>query len=290
MTISPLERGSLVHSILERFIRQVQEQGTLPAAQVPWTEEHKALLMRIARQAFKEAEESGITGKELLWGLEREAILADLEDFLEEDARLRAQYGVAPDHVEMRFGFTDGEATTPPAQLKVEGLGTLLFRGFVDRVDLDSAGREALVLDYKTGGRSSYEALKKDPVDRGRRLQLPIYALAVRQALGEDVHVRAAYWFATTRGGFALRPPQPIAFEEVEETFTEAVSVIAGGIMRGLFPANPGGEDRGSFENCRYCDFNSLCLSRRDIYWRWKQTDPRLSSYLELSGIEDTSV
>ncbi len=39
-------------------------------------------------------------------------------------------------------------------------MGTLRFRGAVDRVDLDPASKVALVLDYKTGGARSYEQLK----------------------------------------------------------------------------------------------------------------------------------
>jgi ATP-dependent helicase/nuclease subunit B len=61
--IPALEKGTLVHTILEQFIRQTQQENTLPAAGEPWGEEHKVLLQDIARQAFREAEERGVTGK-----------------------------------------------------------------------------------------------------------------------------------------------------------------------------------------------------------------------------------
>jgi hypothetical protein len=287
-TISPLEKGALVHGILERFIRAVQEQGGLPATGEPWRQEHRDLLYRIARQSFAEAEARGITGKALLWELEQEAILSDLDAFLAADAALRSRFGVSPYRVEVHFGLhkaADGEASLPPAERLIPGLGTLRFRGAVDRVDLDSSGKVALVLDYKTGSTRAYEALKKDPVDAGRRLQLPIYTLALQRSLGEGVTVRAAYWFVSARGKFAILPPEPVEFNQVAERFDGAVGTIAQGIAAGLFPANPGAEDWGGFANCTWCDFDTLCPSRRDVLWEQKQGDPRLQAYLRLQMV-----
>ncbi|MDO8751543.1 MAG: PD-(D/E)XK nuclease family protein, partial [Dehalococcoidia bacterium] len=288
-TISPWEKGSLVHGVLERFIRTVQEQGGLPSPGEPWRQEHWDLLHHMAHQAFAEAEARGVTGKALLWGLEQEAILSDLEAFLAADAALRARFGMTPHLVEVRFGLqgpTDGEPGLPPAEREIPGVGTLRFRGVVDRVDLAPSSKVALVLDYKTGGTSSYEALKKDPVDAGRRLQLPIYTLALQKGLGEGVTVRAAYWFVSTRGKFAILPPEPVELVQVAERFDAAVGTIAQGIAGGVFPSNPGPEDRGGFTNCTWCDFDTLCPSRRDVLWERKQTDPRLKAYLGLQAEE----
>jgi RecB family exonuclease len=153
-------------------------------------------------------------------------------------------------------------------------------------VDLDPAGRVALVLDYKTGSDHSYQNLKKDPVDAGRRLQLPIYALALEGILGEGVTVSAAYWFVSAGGRYALLPPDPVTLSQVAERFDAAVRAIVQGIAAGLFPLNPGPADRGGFRNCRWCDFNTLCPSRRDVLWQRKQTDPRLQAYLRLPAGE----
>ncbi len=288
-TISPLEKGSLIHGVLDRFISMVQQQGGLPAPCESWDREHRDLLHRIARESFAEAEARGVTGKALLWEMEREAILSDLDAFLAADATLRARFGVSPHSVEVRFGVqraTDGEPSLPPAEREITAVGTLRFRGAVDRVDLDPAGKVALVLDYKTGGTRSYEALKKDPVDAGRHLQLPIYALALQAGLGKGVTVRAAYWFVSARGKFAVLPPEPIEVAQVAERFDAVVGSIAQGIAGGLFRANPGAEDRGDFANCRWCDFTTLCPSRRDVLWERKQVDPRLQAYLRLQTVE----
>ena len=73
---------------------------------------------------------------------------------------------------------------------------------------------------------------------------------------------------------------------QVADRFDDAVGTIAQGIAEGLFPANPGSEDRGGFANCTWCDFNTLCPSRRDVHWQRKQTDPRLRGYLQLQTHE----
>lgn len=68
--------------------------------------------------------------------------------------------------------------------------------------------------------------------------------------------------------------------------FDSVVGTIAQGIAEGLFPANPGTEDRNGFSNCNYCDFNTLCPSRRDIHWERKQADSRLQAYLQMQSGE----
>ena len=105
-----------------------------------------------------------------------------------------------------------------------------------------------------------------------------------------EAEVSAAYWFVTSRGNFALSPAEPFSLQNqsVRERFAEGVSTIVSGIRSGAFPANPGKLDnRGGFENCRYCDFDSLCPSRRNVLWSRKQRDPRLADYVRLSGEDE---
>ena len=284
--ITPLEKGSLVHGILEEFIGGAQKDGTLPQPGEPWSRQHRAALESIARSHFKEAENRGATGKRLIWRLEQDDILNDLYSFLEADTALRGRFGVSPVHFEARFG-RDGDPW-PAAELPVDGGAPLKFRGVIDRVDTDPSGRNVLVMDYKTGSSRPYEGLKDDPIDKGKHLQLAIYSLAARNALGEGANVTAAYWFTSSRGGFDLAPPVPldIADEDTLGRFKDGVSTIVSGIKNGLFPANPGEPDnrnRDDFTNCRFCDFKPLCPSRKDTLWRKKKGYPLLASYLQLS-------
>ena len=273
--ISALERGSLIHSILERFVSETQDPDA------PWGEEGYQKLMKLAEESFAEAEARGVTGKPLLWDLAKEDIREDLATFLEEDARLRANNDTGSVKLEARFGM-GGES--PEVTDEVTGLR---FRGIIDRLDVSAGGDSALVIDYKTGSSYSYRNLESDPIDNGKRLQLGVYSLAARRLFPKAANVRAAYWFTTNRANFELFPRQffNIDDEETSQRFRYGVSAIVEGIRSGVFPANPGAPgDRGQPENCRYCDFDSLCPSRRVELWRRKREDPLLGSYLRLAS------
>lgn len=164
-------------------------------ANQPWSGSHRELLRQVAEEAFQRAEGRGVTGKDLMWQAAKEEILSDLEIFLDEDFLLRERFGTSPHQVEAGFGR--GEGSWPEASLVTEDGKTLRFQGIIDRVDIDASGQNILVMDYKTGSMDPYRRLRDDLVDRGKRLQLPIYALAARAALGEQVRVQAASLLTT---------------------------------------------------------------------------------------------
>lgn len=279
--ITPLERGNLMHHILERFVAETG--ASMPAPGDGWDESARRRLMDLAEEAFREAESRGVTGKPLLWDLDKEDIREDLTTFLEEDARLRAANGTSRLLPEVRFGLG---GATPEVFDEETGIR---FRGIIDRLDTNGDGSAALVIDYKTGGSRPYANLEKDPIDRGKRLQLGVYSLAARSLFPDAALVRAAYWFTTTRGGFQFSPRQyfDIGDEATAQRFRDGVSTIVEGIRQGVFPANPGNPaGQGGPENCRFCDFDSLCPSRRTEIWERKRSDPLLDSYRQLSDGE----
>ncbi len=283
-SISAMDRGSLVHQVLEEFIEAVRREDSMPQPGSTWTARHRETLDRIAGDAFRQAESQGKTGRRLMWQLERQDILDDLHDFLEADTALRAQFGMSPSYSEAAFGM--GGDSWPAPELGLDSGGSVRFRGYIDRVDSDAEHRNVLVMDYKTGSPSSYRRLKDDPIDRGRRLQLAVYSLAARNALGPGTEVQAAYWFVSSRGRFEIAPADPvdISDEATLNRLRDGVSTIVSGIKGGLFPANPGPPSWGDFENCRFCDFKPMCPARKDALWERKKGHPELTRYLELSG------
>jgi len=278
MTISALDRGSLVHEILERFITTVQKQDELPDFGKPWTQSHQELLMNIAEGEFDKAEAGGLTGRRILWDLAKEEIRHDLVAFLESDTRWRGIEQSRPLWVEREFGFENANSL-PPVILTRKNGSQLRLRGIMDRVDETVSDSKLIVIDYKSGSTSPYRDMRKDLLGGGRYLQLPVYAQAVRNARGHKVEVEAFYWFVTTRGGFDRRG---VPLAEVEDRFHEVVEIIASGIEQGIFPANPGAPD--SRENCRYCDFKRICPANIDLLWERKAQDPKIAHYLSFSG------
>ena len=286
-TISALERGSLMHDILEEFTREIVGSGRLPAPSQPWSPEHRNLLKKITRSHFEDAEQRGVTGRPLLWDLARQEILDDLETFLEEDAILRRQHGTVALVAEANFG---AGGDSPVVQEPDTGL---FFRGRIDRIDLAENGKSALVIDYKTGSPRPYSALDEDAIDRGKRLQLGVYSLAARRLFPEASQVQAAYWFTRTvaRPRFAPSSYFDIDDSESGDRFRHGIASIIDGITSGLFPARPGPwvshPERPGHENCRYCDFNSLCPTKRGDLWQRKKSDPSIGVYFSLSGEDE---
>ncbi len=277
LTISPMERGSLVHGILEQFIKESLDAGT-PSPSTGWSAEQRARLMAIAEDHFAEAEQAGLTGRRALWDVVKEDILQDLDRFLEDDAQYRANEGMLPRRAEYRFGFGDDA----PVSLALPDGGEVRFRGFIDRVDATADGLRAVVMDYKTGSTFSYRKMKDDPLVAGKKLQLPVYALAVRETLLPHAKLRAEYWFVSS-GGSAEH--YPVDLDAVETKFRETVEVIANGVRSGVFPAVPGPTRNAEPENCRFCDFKRVCPTNRQALWERKRESPEAAPYTKLGGI-----
>ena len=118
--------------------------------------------------------------------------------------------------------------------------------------------------------------MKKDPLECGKRLQLPVYSLAVRNILKNPINIKACYWFISSKGNFERRE---VELSAIETKFIEDLEIIVTGIEEGLYPANPGKDEK---ENCRFCDYERICSTDRDLMWKRKDSAPELRSYLKL--------
>ena len=274
LRLSPIDRGNLLHTALERFITEM-----LPVKQdQPWSEEQRERLRQIGVELCDEAEASGITGRPVLWRLDRERIMRDLEGFLDADEALRHEFGVVPSDAEFAFGVQDSDR--PPVIADLDATRKIAFRGRIDRVDRAPDGSRLLVLDYKSGSANPFGNLDKDPIKGGTLLQLPIYALAAQQAHGQ-VPTDSYYWFATEqwdykRAGYAIT-------EERLERFRSALVTIVDGIGAGLFPARPGPAQQGTYVNCMFCPYTRVCPSDKARAWERKRGAPELAQYVTLS-------
>jgi ATP-dependent helicase/nuclease subunit B len=259
LRLNPLDRGTLVHDALERFFREAAAVGDLGET---WTDTDSERLMDIVSQGCDEVEAQGLTGKPVLWAMQRQVLLDELARFLARDTARRISRGLVPTSFEVAFG---GSADEIGPVTFTTGRRTLRFRGRIDRIDVTADGAEVEVIDYKTGGAQRYAALDRDCVDAGRLLQLPVYALAAAQAY-PTAEVSASYWFVTDSDSRHQHKQVPLT-EANQSRFGSVIGHIADGIEDGLFPANPGKEDRESWVNCRYCPYDRVCPTHRDEVW-----------------------
>jgi ATP-dependent helicase/DNAse subunit B len=202
----PAQLGSLLHAILEQVYRCAADPAD-PAAVL-------AALPGVAAQVFLEAPARYGFRPSPLWEQQRAELLERLADTVVGLASMDG--GWRPLRFEQAFGFRG----TPPLILVINGQQVRLH-GYIDRIDCNEAG-ELRVIDYKTG---SSHLSARDLVE-GRRLQLAVYALAARDALGFGEPVEGFYWRIGPKGKSALQLSK-FAYEEL--TGPEGAFAIAQG-------------------------------------------------------------
>ena len=253
--MSALERGVLVHRILERFVKERRQTD--------------ADLLELAEEEFVIAEQRGVTGYPLLWDLAKEDIRASLRSFATREAEWLA--GVVTE-AGAEEGFGPG-TDIGEVSISVDGLGEVWFRGKIDRIDV--VGDEVRVRDFKTGKPEPYFDGARGrratrTVTNGRALQLPIYAAAARRKYPNDaVDIAASYCFPLAENNTHGVAPYT---EANQKEFSATLVAIVDGARRGIFPATPetvgdSDQERG---NCTYCEFNRLCPVRRRQIWERK--------------------
>ena len=113
--------------------------------------------------------------------------------------------------------------TGQEGEITVDG-GILRFRGSADKVDERRDGT-LLVTDIKSGSIRTFKDLSEtNPVARGEKLQLPVYAHAAHTRHGTDTTaVEAMYWFVRKDRG--KRPQVPLN-DRVKELYAGPVGLL----------------------------------------------------------------
>ena len=277
LTITPMQRGNLVHDVLEEWLLAELGHG-VPAAGQPWSDDARSRLEQVAGRWCDEYEALGLTGHPRLWPRERERVLAELRRFPDHDDDRRRELGASAHAAELAFGI----ATAPPLQVDLGDGRRVALRGRIDRIDRDVRGG-LVVTDYKTGSSYRYTSLSEEAPDAdGRMLQLPVYGLAVRAVEGnDDLPVRVEYWFTSNKGrwkrvGYDLT-------DAVLDRFRTVLRVALDGIEAGHYPARVERPSSSPFPSCEWCDHDGLGLA--DAYREWERLrqHPALRAYVDLA-------
>jgi hypothetical protein len=257
--MNALDKGSLIHEILDRFVNGAIADGRSP----PWRDDDRERLLAIADEVAREYGERGATGRAMFWRRDRARLLADLERFANvDDGR--------PIYAEFRF--SDAAYRLPDGR-------SVRLNGAVDRIDQRADG-SLRVIDYKTGASRSYQALTpEEPHQAGTRLQLALYGAVVGDLLG-SLAVDAGYWFITGKGnfdwvGYPLTPG-------VQNRVGGAVTTIVDGIHQGVFPPRPPADPSFAWVDCWYCSPDGINTAEARRTWERKLLDPSLAPYVRL--------
>ncbi len=272
LEFAPIDRGSLYHEILERFLRDMRSSDRLPLDESALDD-----LLKLADRTAN-SDRWSLAGYPGARAMELRGLRLNLSVWLRDE--ITDVSGLLPAHFEVRFGGSgnggdDGEISTEERVLFDAGEGVAIeFGGRIDRIDISRDGRKAKVIDYKTG---SGKGVKK-PLDRGRHLQLPVYLLAADSLL-RPTHpgVRteeAEYRFVT--GG---RRGNPVAFsasllDERMDDLRTTIRHLIHGISSGMFFPYP------EKTLCGYCDYARACGSAAQALAVMKSGDPRARFFI----------
>ena len=276
LQINPREKGTIDHAILERFYRATSEQELADAAaslpQLP--EALVARLELLVDEQFDKAERETPPFNRTIRNMERRATKRLLRDFLVHDIGDLDAQQLVPRHFEYRFGAKHRDGADHPEPFIVNPGGIAVrVEGTIDRID---AGTHRFrIVDYKSGKAGRHHNLG-EKIDRGVRLQLALYAMAVAEFFDADPeHVSATIKplvvadLKLDKFGFALH--------EKRDALLSTLEIFMRAILAGDFPAFPN-ENDAEFNSCKYCPVNHSCRTKHDTDERHavaQQKDPR---------------
>jgi hypothetical protein len=274
--MDPLDRGVVIHSVLEKFLRDFGEdvfrldKGTLWIA-----------LETGARTTLDAARPAGMA--DLLWDIERDALITMLHEWLEYEVnRAEPEMGVAC--LEQVFGKFSEREQFPAYRLQA-GRHAFEFRGRIDRVDFSRDRKRARVVDYKTGYLPESMANKstRTPLMSGERIQLLIYtgALSVLKEYEGVELIEGEYLHLQPKNGLTV--PCAFTHEELQraaQSLPDILEVIGEGIENGIFFARTCGKVRPS-GHCDYCDYLPVCGKDRIRREERKAVDPAVQKFMQ---------
>ncbi len=249
-TLDPLTRGSMVHEMLARIMRELIARGWAPldAAHVPDAEAIADALVTEVAAAHADALMPPIAR---VW---EDAVAVMRRDVLGWVRRLPSEGdgdAWTPVHVEMGLGFSGGFGLDEASRREHVVLpdGTRLH-GVVDLIERRGVG-EYRITDYKTG---RYRLRDNVVVNGGRTLQPILYAMAVEAAFEGRVTSSRLY-YCTTDGDYRSRE-WPTTGADGDDTRRQGLDVLAHvdqAVAAGTLPAAP------DAEACTWCDFAAVC-------------------------------
>ncbi len=235
LRISPVDRGSIVHRVLERFVAAAVEGPPVDPG-TPWGEAGDERLRSIAGEVLDDYERRGLTGRPPLWRVDRAAILGRAPPLP------AGGQPVPPGGRRRPAGRGAGlrPGGEPGVTVPVGGGRQVAFRGTVDRVDR-TAGGGLSVLDYKTGPAPGWPWRTRWPAGPGCSSRSTRWPPRERYRPAGPVEV--GYWFVSDRGSDRGRFPRDgLHGHRGDRAAAGRGGGHAGGRRRGgAVPREPGG-------------------------------------------------
>jgi hypothetical protein len=227
LVLDALAMGDLVHMTLDLALQKLEASGGLAKAD-------ESQIATAVQDAARDV--AGV------WESERAFPPAVIWRRTLDDARLLTSRALTygDEHLpdarsfgEVAFGGAEPKSAAdspwdPATPVEIPDAG-FRIAGYIDRLDLSSDGKRALVRDYKTG------RPPKDDIglDGGRELQRCLYAFAVKALLGADVSISASLLFPRDQIDLQLADPETTLTEITGYLQAARANLTAGNALIG---------------------------------------------------------
>ncbi len=270
------DKGILDHRVLEQFYREFSESDFRTAmASLPHLPAKLASrLEELIDATFDDHERDVPPFNRTVRDIERRATKRILREFVVADLADLAEQDLLPGSFEYRFGTKFKVPADHPEPFIIETAGVpVRVEGTIDRIDANET--RFRIVDYKSGKALRHVNLG-DKIDRGVRLQLALYAMAVAEFFHADPANVSGTIKPLVQGE---EKPAKFAFTLADKraTLLETLEIFIRAITHGHFPAFPNVND-ADFNSCKYCPVNHSCRTKHDLDERYavqQLRDPR---------------
>lgn len=184
--IDPMQRGSLLHTVLERFVSRHLGEGLESSRTKELQDELDAFFEDVCREMGEDGRI--FTGD--LWNYDKEQLRVMLHRWLKQEISYSEAGNLRPVYTEKEFGRKDETEFS----LDLENGERIFLNGKIDRID--RAENVYYITDYKSGDAPA----RKDFMDKD--LQMPLYILAAETlfAKNENAAVIGGSYYTLKKG------------------------------------------------------------------------------------------
>jgi ATP-dependent helicase/DNAse subunit B len=267
-TISPLQKGSIVHNVLHRYFSEFKEKNRKFSLR-----ELDNNIEKISKDVSDEINKLFINPPEEYLPVikaEKKNISISIQEAINKDKEAYGDF--RPEYFEAMFGYTKGRGdviTREPVTIVFNDGSSINIRGKVDRIDFGDGILR--IIDYKSGSSVISQNKIDSMFETGDILQLPLY-LYIYNLINDDEYPEfLLQYFYLKKNRFVSIYKDKTLYDLIDKV-NEILCKLTNSINKGIFI--PYINDR----TCDYCDFRIICDT---------ETVKPLYNYNDIPGAEE---